>query len=344
MLCVDVHNHYAPPEILAGARAGDGIDGLRIERGPDGNEWVIHRQGFRWPLHPTFHDLAARLRAMDELGIDVAVLSVAPPLFLYWLDDAAAAAECARLTNDALAAFAAASGGRIAPVATLPMQDPDAATGELRRAVTELGMKGAQIGPRVEQIGLDDPRVRPVLATAAELGVPLILHPYHVGKRAGMEDYYLSNLVGNPLESTLGAARLILGGVLDELPGLRPVLLHGGGYLPYQIGRLDHGHRVRPEARCCRAEPSSYLRRFWYDTLTHAGQPLRFLVELVGADRVVYGTDFPFDMGGGPLADQLTGVDLDDAARGRVAGRNAVELFGIDPAVAAGAAPGAAAR
>ena len=343
MLCVDVHNHYAPPEILTGARSGDGIDGLRIEPGPGGTEWVIHRQGFRWPLHPTFHDLAARLRAMDELGIDVAVLSVAPPLFLYWLDDVAAAAECARLTNDSLAAFAAASSGRIAPVATLPMQDPDAAVGELRRAVTELGMKGAQIGPRVEQVGLDDPRVRPVLAAAAELGVPLILHPYHVGKRAGLEDYYLSNLVGNPLESTVGAARLILGGVLDELPDLRAVLLHGGGYLPYQIGRLDHGYRVRPESRGCWERPSSYLRRFWYDTLTHAARPLGLLLELVRADRVVYGTDFPFDMGGGPLAAQLAGVDLDHAARRHVAGGNAVELFGLDPALAADAARGAAA-
>ena len=327
MLCVDVHNHFAPRELIADARAGDGIDGLRIAPGPDGHEWVIHRQGLRWPLHPTFYDLQARLRAMDERGVDVAVLSVAPHLFMYWLDDVAAASECSRLTNDALAAFAAGSGGRIVPVATLPMRDPDAAARELRRAVTELGMKGAEIGPRVEEIGLDDPALRPVLGTAAELGVPLILHPYHVGKRPGLEDYYLSNLIGHPVETAVGAARLIFGGVLDELPDLQPVLMHGGGYLPYQIGRLDHGYRVRPESRGCRAEPSSYLRRFFYDTITHAAGPLRFLVEMVGPDRVVYGTDFPFDMAGGPVEEQLAGVGLHEEARRRIAGMNAVDLF-----------------
>lgn len=329
MRSVDVHTHFAPPEVIAGARAGDGIDGLRIERGAGGQEWVVHRQGFRWPLLPTFYDLEARLGAMDERDTDLAVLSVAPTLLMYWLDDALAAADFCRSTNDALAAFARESGGRITTVATLPMQNPAAAVRELRRAVGELGMKGAQIGPRMEHLGLDHESVRPVLAAAAALDVPLILHPYNVGKRAGLEDYYLSNLIGNPLESTVGAAQLIFGGVLDELPELKVVLMHGGGYLPYQIGRFDHGHRVRPEAKGCRAAPSDYLRRFWYDTITHAPRPLEFLVAQVGADRVVYGTDFPFDMGGGPVKEQLAGVDLDSASVDRIAGANAIELFGL---------------
>ncbi|GIE99987.1 amidohydrolase family protein [Paractinoplanes rishiriensis] len=329
MLTVDVHNHFAPLEIIAGARAGDGLDGLRVEV-VDGQEYMVHRQGFRWPVEPAFYDLEARLAAMDERDTDVAVLSLAPTLLMYWLDDPSAAADFARLVNEALAAFAAGSGGRIVPVATLPMQDTGAAVAELRRAVTELGMKGAQIGPRMEELGLDHERVRPVLAEAARLGVPLILHPYNVGKRAGLERFYLSNLIGNPLESTVGAAHLIFGGVLDELPGLRLVLMHGGGYLPYQIGRLNHGHRVRAESKGCAHEPSAYLRRFWYDTITHAPDPLRFLVGQVGADRVVYGTDFPFDMGGGPVAEQLDGTELDDHDRALIAGGNAVDLFGLE--------------
>ncbi|MDQ7910347.1 amidohydrolase family protein [Phytohabitans sp. ZYX-F-186] len=328
MLTVDVHNHFAPPEIIAGARSGQGLDGLRVEV-VDGREYMVHRQGFRWPIEPTFYDLEARLAAMDARDTDLAVLSLAPTLLMYWLEDATAAADFARLANAALASFAAGSGGRIAPVATLPMQDTGAAVAELRRAVTELGMKGAQIGPRMEELGLDHERVRPVLAEAARLGVPLILHPYNVGKRAGLERFYLSNLIGNPLESTVGAAHLIFGGVLDELPDLRLVLMHGGGYLPYQIGRLDHGHHVRPESRGCAHEPSAYLRRFWYDTITHAAAPLRFLVDQVGADRVVYGTDFPFDMGGGPAAEQLGGVKLDDPDRELISGRNAVDLFDL---------------
>jgi aminocarboxymuconate-semialdehyde decarboxylase len=328
LLRVDVHNHFVPPELAADTRRGEGIDGLRIERRGD-EEWVIHRQGFHWPLHRVFYDLEARLRAMDEMEIDLAVMSIAPTLFMYWLEDTGAAADFCRRANDALASFARDSGGRIEAVATLPMRDTDAAVRELRRAVTELGLRGAEIGPRVEDAPLDDQDVRPVLRAAAELGVPLILHPYHVGKRPGLESYYLSNLVGNPLESTVGAAHLIFGGVLDELTDLRLVLMHGGGYLPYQIGRLDHGHRVRAESRGCRHAPSAYLTRFWYDTITHAPGPLEFLVGQVGADRVVYGTDFPFDMGGGPVKEQLAGADLDAAARAKIAGTNAAGLFGL---------------
>ncbi|MQA95280.1 MAG: amidohydrolase family protein [Streptosporangiales bacterium] len=328
LLRVDIHTHFAPPEAIAGARSGSGIDGLRMETA-DGQEWMVHRQGFRWPLDRAFFDLEARLAAMDARDCDLAVVSIAPPFFMYWADDVSATVDFCRMANDALAAFARDSGGRISAVATLPMRDPAAAVAELRRAVTELGLRGAEIGPRVEDLQLDDPSLRPVLATATELGVPLILHPYNVGVRPGLEPFYLSNLVGNPLESTVGAAHLIFGGVLDELPGLVPILMHGGGYLPYQIGRLDHGHRVRSEAKGCRQNPSDYLRRFFYDTLTHAPGPLGFLVGQVGAERVMYGTDFPFDMGGGPVAEQLAGVDLEEAERIAIAGGNAVALFGL---------------
>jgi aminocarboxymuconate-semialdehyde decarboxylase len=330
VLTVDVHTHFVPPSVVADARRGNGFDGLRVEDGSDG-EWLVHPQGFRYPLHESFYDIGTRLRSMDERAIDHAVLSIAPTLFMYWADGAEA---FARQANDALAAFAAASGGRITAVATLPMQHPEAAVAELRRAVAELGMPGAQIGPEVEGRPLDGPEFRPVLRAAAELDVPLILHPYYVGTRAGLADFYLTNLVGNPLATVISAARLIFSGTLDELPALRLVLMHGGGYLPYQIGRLDHGHRVRPEARGCKLPPSAYLGRFSYDTVTHAPGPLRFLVDLVGADHVVYGTDFPFDMAAGPLAGQLAGAGLDAGQTEQIAGANAVRLFGLE-----GAAP-----
>ncbi|MQA78690.1 MAG: amidohydrolase family protein [Streptosporangiales bacterium] len=327
VLTIDVHNHYVPPEVADDARRGDGFDGMRTEV-VDGQEWVVHRQGYRYPLLPAFHDHETRLAAMDERGVDVGVLSIAPTLFMYWTE-ASGAADFARRTNDALAAFAAEADGRIRPVANLAMQDPDAAVAELRRAVADLGMCGAQIGPVVGDLSLDDSSFRPLLAAAAELDVPLIVHPSNVGVRRGLGDFYLTNLVGNPLESTICAARLIFGGVLDELPGLRIVLMHGGGYLPYQFGRLDHGHHVRPEARDCAHDPSSYLTRFWYDTITHATEPLRYLIGLVGASRVVYGSDFPFDMAGGPYAEQLAGIELDPADDAAIRGGNAADLFGL---------------
>lgn len=325
MLTVDVHTHFLPFDVLTAARRGQGFDGMTAEHDA-GQEWLVHRQGFRWPVPPVFYDLAARLQAMDQRGADHAVLSAAPQLFMYWAD-ADETAEFCRAVNDALAAFAAGSGGRITAVATLPMQDPAAAVTELRRAVTGLGMRGAEIGPDVAGTPLDDPGPRAVLAAAADLGVPLILHPYYVGTSPGLADFYLTNLIGNPLATTVCAARLIFSGALDELGALRLVLTHGGGYLPYQIGRLDHGHRVRPEAKGCAHPPSAYLSRFWFDTVTHAPGPLRFLADSVGTNHVMYGTDFPFDMAAGPLADQLVGTGIGDA--GRIAGGNANGLFGL---------------
>lgn len=327
MPTVDVHNHFIPAGVIADARRGAGFDGLGVET-LDGHEALVHRQGYRYPIDPAFYDIEKRLAAMDEMGTDVAVVSVAPTMFMYW----AAADETvdfARQANDALASMVAESGGRLAGVATLPMQDTDAAAAELRRAVGELGMRGAEIGPVVEDCPLDDPGVRPVLATAAELGVPLILHPYYVGSRPGLGDFYLTNLIGNPLESTVSASRLIFAGVLDELPRLRLVLMHGGGYLPYQIGRLDHGHRVRPECDGCRRAPSAYLPQFWYDTVTHARKPLRFLIDLVDPSHVLFGTDFPFDMAAGPCEEQLGGIQLSEGERQAVAGGNTTSLFDI---------------
>ena len=327
LLTVDVHTHFLPIDVLAAARRGQGFDGITVERA-GGQEWLVHRQGFRWPVPPVFYDMGARLESMDARGIDHAVLSAAPQLFMYWAEGGEAAGFC-RTVNDALAAFAAGSRGRITAVATLPMQDPAAAVAELRRAVTTLGMRGAMIGPDVTGTPLDAPGPRTVLAAAADLQAPLIVHPYYVGTRPGLADFYLTNLIGNPLATTVCAARLILSGTLDELGALRLVLTHGGGYLPYQIGRLDHGHRVRPEAKGSAHPPSEYLSRFWFDTVIHAPGPLRFLAGSVGTDRVVYGTDFPFDMAAGPLADQLAGTGLSGADAGLIAGRNAAALFGL---------------
>ncbi|MGH3501058.1 MAG: amidohydrolase family protein [Nocardioidaceae bacterium] len=325
---MDVHTHFVPPEVVNEARRGHGFDGVRTER-VDGEEWLVHRQGFRYPLHRSFYDLEVRVRAMDERRVDRAVVSMAPPMFMYWTEGGEATDFCRR-SNDALARFTRDSGGRITAVATLPMQDPDAAASELRRAVGELGLRGAEVGPRVEDVPLDDPAVRSVLATAAELDVPLILHPYYVGSRPGLEEFYLTNLIGNPLETTICAGRLIFSGLLDEIEDLELVLMHGGGFLPYQIGRMDHGHRVRPESRGCRYDPSRYLSRFWFDTVTHAAGPLRFLVDMVGADHVVFGTDFPYDMAAGAFEEQVAGTGLDERDLAHVAGDTAARLFALE--------------
>lgn len=317
-------------------RAGAAPDGITVQD-VDGEPWVVHRQGYRYPLLPAFHDVQARLEMMDATGVDSAVLSVAPPLFLYGLpaDEARTAAATA---NDALADMVAQAPDRFSAVATLPMQDPAAAVTELERCVEGLGMHGAQVGPHVEGTPLDDASLRPVLQTAELLGVPLVLHPYYVGSTAGLDDFYLTNLMGNPWQTAVCASRLILSGTLDALPGLDLLLVHAGGHLPYQVGRLDHGHLVRPEAKGCAAVPSSYLRRFHFDTLSHRPAATGWLLDQVGEDRVVYGTDMPFDMGGGSLRTQTAGLDWDADRLAAVGHRNAAQLFGLTLADATGAA------
>ncbi|WP_026851564.1 amidohydrolase family protein [Glaciibacter superstes] len=324
---VDVHSHVIPPVLLQAMREGTAPDGITIEDRESG-PWVIHRQGYQYPLLGAFHDVAARLTAMDEAGVDVALISAAPPLFLYWIERENARAASV-VINDAIVAMVKEAPDRFAGLATLPMQDPEAAAEELRRCVQELGMKGAQIGPHIEGTPLDSPELRPVLETAAELGVPLVVHPYYVGSAPDLDDFYLTNLQGNPWQIAVCASRLIFSGVLDELPELNFVLVHGGGHLPYQIGRLDHGHRVRPEAKLPKLAPSEYLRRFHYDSLTHDAKSTKWLTERVGADRVMYGSDMPFDMAGGPFDDQLANVPDEDARR-LIAWSNAAQLFHLD--------------
>ena len=322
-----MHSHVIPPVLVQSMRDGTAPDGITIDDRESG-PWVVHRQGYQYPLLGAFNDVQARLAAMDEAGVDVALLSIAPPLFLYWIERENARSASVAI-NDAIAAMVRQAPDRFAGLATLPMQDPDASVAELRRCVQELGMRGAQVGPHIEGVPLDDPSLRPVLRTAAELGVPLVVHPYYVGSSPDLDDFYLTNLQGNPWQTAVCASRLIFSGVLDELPGLDIVLVHGGGHLPYQIGRLDHGHCVRPEARTPASAPSAYLRRFHYDSLTHSAESTRWLAQLVGADRVVYGSDMPFDMAGGPLDDQLAAV-TDGGARESIAWRNADRLFKLE--------------
>ena len=325
---IDIHTHFIPPEFVAEARAGRALDRIALQR-RDEVEWLLHPQGYGYPLSPEFFDLEARLREMDRLGIDRAVLSLSPTLFFYWLD-AGAAGDFCRLANDSLARFVRAS-DRLDGVAVVPLQDPDASAVELHRAVDELGLKGVEIGTTMENVPLDATRFDPVFAAAAALDVPVLLHPYYVGTRPNLADFYMTNLTGNPLETCIAASRLILSGFLDRHPRLKLVLVHAGGFMPFQIGRLDHGFRVRPESRAAITDPpSSYLRRFWYDTITHAATPLKFLIDLVGADRVLFGTDLPFDMADARFDSYFAEAQLKGNARRQVTTANATALFHLD--------------
>jgi aminocarboxymuconate-semialdehyde decarboxylase len=326
-MIIDTHTHFIP-EALATEAPRRPEWGVEVQSRA-GHAWVAHEQGFAYPFDDAFLGGDAKLADMDARGIDASILSLAPTLFLYWIG-AQPAEAFARFANDALAETVERSAGRLAGLGTLPMQSPAAAADELRRCVEELGFCGAQIGTNVEAEALDHPRFAPVLEAADALGAPLVLHPYYVGPKPGLEDYYLTNIAGNPLDTALAAARLIFSGTLERLGALRPVLVHAGGFLPFQLGRLDHGWSVRPEPKVrLDRPPSDYLDRFHFDTITHHDGALRWLLELAGPDRVLLGSDLPFDMGDGDPVGRLERVARSDEVREQVAGRNAERLFGL---------------
>ncbi len=286
------------------------------------DERISYPSGIAAPLTSDFHHSGYLLERMDRTGIDLSILSLSPTLFFYDQTESNAI-WFAELANNAMAEMVAES-DRLAALAHLPMQSPGAAAIELERCVTDLGMCGALVGTNVGLVPLDDPRFDVLLATAQRLDVPLSLHPYFDGPKLRLEQYYFTNSIGNPLETCIAAARLIHAGTLDRFPALKLVLAHGGGYLPYQLGRLDHAWSVRPEPqRCISQPPSSYLRRFWFDSLTHGDEALTFLSEVVGIERLLLGTDLPFDMADQAPVDRIRRTGLDPARLGLTAS----ELF-----------------
>lgn len=293
---IDIHSHVIPGSFVDAVTAAPHKFRARID-GEDRARKVVHDQGYVYPLFAEFHDPQAKLEAMDRKGIDISVVSPAPPTFYYWAD-ADLAVETAQVVNDGLALMVAAAPARLRGMATIPMQHPDAAVAEMERVVREYGFKAVEIGTSIEGEQLSEGRFRPVLRRAQELGLFIFAHPYYVGAKAGLSDYYLTNLIGNPLDTTVMVANLMFSGALDELPELKICLAHGGGFLPYQIGRLVHGHKVRAEPRAhCPTSPARLLRRFYFDSLVFDPQALRYLIDLVGADHICIGTDAPFDMG-----------------------------------------------
>lgn len=332
MPVVDIHSHAIPPRVVEAIEADPVGFMARIE-GEGKERRIVHDQGYAYPLFEEFTDPVAKLRAMDRKGLDVSVLSPPPPLFYYWVD-AEAGARIARLVNDGIAELVSTDTTRFRGMATVPMQDVEAAVAELERAIFTHGFRAVEVGTSVEGKQLADEAFRPFLERASELGVLVFAHPYYVGARQGLEDYYLTNLLGNPYDSTVMVANLMFSGLLDELSDLKLCVAHGGGFAPYQIGRLEHGHQVRPETRArTETKPSELLSRLFFDTITFSPLALRYLVNLVGAEHIVLGTDAPFDMGDeNPLATIEAVPGLTGEERDALLSNTALKLLGEEDA------------
>jgi aminocarboxymuconate-semialdehyde decarboxylase len=250
------------------------------------------------PFRPILGDLEARLAAMDQAGIDVQFISSWVDLTAYALDGEIGAAYSRRF-NEILAAEAAKHPDRLLALGTVPLQSPRHAAEELRHAVEDLGMMGAQIATTVDQTDLDQAGLDPFWEAAEALGCLVVIHPCNPLAGVDLTRNFLDNMVGRPAESSVAVAHLLFSGVLERYPGLVLCTVHGGGFVPYQLGRMQRGFDAVPHltAKNISTPPTELARRLYYDTVLHDPDALSFLVRRVGADRVVVGTDYPFEMG-----------------------------------------------
>jgi aminocarboxymuconate-semialdehyde decarboxylase len=326
---IDVHTHVLTEETAALLRKEAPKVPVTITPIDDASA-VLDVGGVAYrPFPRGGFDIAQRLRDMDAAGVDVHVLSATPQTYLY-NQDAALTAATAAIQNAQIARSIAAHPDRFWGIATLPMQAPERAADELKRAMTKLNLRGAMIGSHALGKNLDDPSFEPLWATAEELGAFIFIHPVDVAGADRLKSYYLRNLIGNPLDTTIAAASLFFGGVLDRHPKLKFCLAHGGGFTPYQAARWQHGWQVRPEPKKnIVKQPQDIAGRFLYDTILHSAAVLEFLIGHVGADHVMLGSDYPYDMAMLDCARHVQGLSVADAAKTAILGKNAEALLRV---------------
>lgn len=323
---VDIHCHYFPEAYLNIFNE----DGKRFNA-----EYRMTEQGFFYktpnspntagPMATKFVDLKQRIAAMDQQGVAVQALSLTAPM-VYW-GDAELDHKLASAWNDAASAAHQAYPTRLVGFCTLPMLYPDRAIEELNRASRLPGIRGVYVGTNINNKDLSEPLFEPIWTRIEELDLPVFLHPLQGVGGERLRKFYLQNLLGNPIDSAIAACHLIIGGVLDRHPKLRIGLPHGGGALLILIGRVDHGWEVRPEVKQLPKAPSKYLDRFFYDTIVHSKPIMEFVISTVGAERVMLGSDYCFDMGYERPVQFLEQINLTSAQRKMILGGTAARLL-----------------
>jgi len=296
---IDAHAHILPkhwPSLKEKFGYGGWITLHHLE---NGNARMMKDDGrFFREIEPNCWDPVAILRDMDAHSVDTMVLCTVPVLFPYW----APAQDClewSRFLNDELATVVASHPGRFIGLGTVPMQDTELAIQELRRCVQDLKMPGIQIGSNVNGRNLDDPALEPFWAAAEQLKAAIFVHPWEMLGSERNQKYWMDWLVGMPAETTNAIASMMFGGVFDRYPDLHVMFAHAGGSFPFTLGRLAHGWAVRPDLVDVNsvADPRTYVGKFWVDGITHDADALRYLLRVMGPDKVAYGTDYPFPLG-----------------------------------------------
>lgn len=325
---VDIHAHFVPPRLFEELSRRPGRYGVGMEELDDGRRRVLFPgAGYTRPILPRLLDTAERRTTMRATGVDQQILAPWMDMVGYALPRETGR-RWSRLLNESLADALQADGGReFLGVATVPLQDGTLAAAELEHAVGRLGLRGVQIGTNVMGAPLDRPTLDPFWAAAVATRAPVILHPWHVAGEDRLEPHGFLRLLGYPFDTTLAAGALVFGGVADRFPDLRVILVHAGGFFPFQAGRLQRGHLL--EGATQRLSPLDALGWFYYDTITHWARPLRYLAEVAGTDRIMLGSDYPFDVGDPDPVATVKSAAFSEPAEVAILGATARALFGV---------------
>ena len=323
----DVHAHVIVPEIT-----GDEVWQPRVWR-DEGREQVVELGGkqIRAAVQE-FVDIDAILAAQDEAGVDRVLLCPWVPLLYYDAEPEEGLAR-ARIQNDALARLVREHPERVSALGALPLQDPELAADELRALMDGGALRGAEVAASVRGVFLGDDRFDPFWEAAESSGALVFVHPTTRGfDSPAFQDYYLWNTVANPLETATAGAHMVVAGVMERHPDLRVLLAHGGGALLALRGRMRHAHGFQPQASArLRESPEDSIRRFYFDTLTHDEGLLRALIEYVGPEHVLLGSDYPFDMGDARHVDTVRALGLAPDVEAAILAGNAERLLGLEP-------------
>ena len=328
---VDVHCHYLNPEVnkkTAHLNAAQ-YDPTVIYANDLTNATNVSQMRDR---APKLMGIDVRIQDMDRMGVDIQAVSPAPYHYFYFTEPALGA-ELAREVNEGIANVVSLHPDRFVGIGSVPLQNAELAVKELEYCVKKLGLKGVEINTNVNGLNLTDPKLglEKFFAKANELGIVIFMHPLGFTQGERLSNHYFNNVIGNPLETTVAVSHLIFDGVVARYPKIKFIAAHGGGFIAHYWARMDHAWRARPDTRTViKKKPSSYLEKFYFDSITFDPRMLKQLIDRYGADHVLLGTDYPYDMGEDDPRGLIAGVPrLSAADRRLIEGGNAMKLFKI---------------